>query len=141
MKYKIEPAIGAVRSNLSHSQRTSSLFSETPTVAGQILRRGQSITFDEKQMLQHGNHLKRLVEAGSIRVTPVGVPESTSIAADLKKEAEIDKLMEGVIPADHGEVPVAHAESPVVQESTPVEEPVAVQDELKVESKGKKGRK
>lgn len=136
MHWIIKPAVTAIRTNPTPQQKNSSLFSEAPVVAGKTLRRGQSIVLDEAGMKLHENHLKRLLDAHAIVVTrvdsdgkefPVQVeePKPTSIAADLKKEAEVDKLLETVIPADH-------AEEPKLEEKVEEPAPVAVSDEAKV---------
>lgn len=75
MKYEIKPAVSQHRQHLTPAQRTSSLFSESPTVMGKVLRRGQSLVVTDKDMAHHENQLKRLIDAGSITITPLGVPD------------------------------------------------------------------
>lgn len=91
MQYKIETATGTIRTNPTHAQRTSALFSEAPIIGGRILRRGQSIILSELQM-KHGEiQLQRLLSAGAIKITPIASLEeigkmgADAIIAELKR--------------------------------------------------------
>lgn len=54
------------------AQRTSSLFSEEPTVLGKALRRGlPPLKIDEKQFAQAEHMLRRLFDAGAINIKAV----------------------------------------------------------------------
>lgn len=90
MKYEIKPAVSQHRQHLTPAQRTSSLFSETPTVLGKVLRRGQSMTVTEEQMKSNESILRRLVEAGSITVSPLN-PVTKEVTIEVKSEPEAAK--------------------------------------------------
>lgn len=149
MKYKIEPAIGSIRTNPTHKQRTSALFSESPVVAGQTLRRGQSITLDDKQMAQHESHLKRLVDAGSIKITPMGgilghSPSKEPVKVELKDSVPVAESTSDAVLKELAKEEVAEAspEAPVEAkepEVATVPPPPPSSPEVKVQ--GKKNKK
>lgn len=122
MHYVIKPVVTQHRTNLSHAQRTSPLFSETPVVLGKTLRRGQSMVISEEQMKANEAHLKRMVDAGSITV-------KAELSAE-EKEALHKQLT--VPPSDPTPPEDPPSTEPPAVEPPATETPVVSQDEKSV---------
>lgn len=71
MHFEITASQQAVRKNLTSAQRNSSLYSESPRIGGQTLRRGQMLKFDESQFKANQVIIKRLFDAGAIEIVHV----------------------------------------------------------------------
>lgn len=141
-KYIVKSSLNAITKQLSVAQRTSSLFSEAPLIAGKILRRGVSIVLEEAQYLLFKSKLDAMVKAGAITVTVVGeegkvtasvtvnpsealsepkvsakvsVPEEGAISPAVKEEAH--ELVNEVV----AEVSAAISDSPATSPGAPAE--------------------
>jgi hypothetical protein len=67
-KYGISAAITALGKQLNVAQRTSSLFSEAPVIAGKVLRRGTEIFLNEAQYIAQKTKINTLLDAGAIKI-------------------------------------------------------------------------
>lgn len=89
LKYIISSALDQVSKQLNLAQRTSSLFSEAPTIAGKILRRGVSITMTEAQYLGMKSRIDALLKAGAITVKMVGSDGKVTVSVDTDPKADL----------------------------------------------------
>jgi len=71
MHFEITASQQAIRKPLTTAQRKSSLFAEAPRIAGQTLRRGQVLRFDEAKFKANEVMLKRLFDAGAIEIAQI----------------------------------------------------------------------
>jgi hypothetical protein len=112
MHFVVAPKVKAGRNELTTAQRTSSFFSETPRVAGQILRRGQSIVLSEAQLKLNELHLRRMMLAGAIEITAV---------LDSGQKIPLNASMTVVLPKEEAAPAPVNAEPVAKEEAAPAE--------------------
>jgi hypothetical protein len=159
MHFEITAALQAIHKH----QRNSSLFSESPRIGAQTLRRGQVMSLSEKEFAAKEVAIKRLFDAGAIEIFQVDGKDRVNLRdakkayvkhkeAPVRGETKVAAVLDEKIDTqDEVKVIIPEAPPEVVEVPEAVEVPVAnvepVQGApaapLMVENvgKGKKGRK
>jgi len=87
--FKIKSALSSLNKQLSAAQRSSSLFSEAPVIAGKILRRGAEIVLTEAQYLSQKAKIEMSLKAGAITVEVLGDGGKLSVDVNTDPKAEL----------------------------------------------------